>query len=232
MFPRQSGKNELQAQLETYLLTLLSQTNAEMVKISPTWRPQTLNAMRRLHRVLERNILVKNSWYKEQGYIYRIGSARIYFFSGQPESNIVGATASTLLKHRRGPGCAAREVRQGYCPHGCIYQRHPGILGYRLDQPDVAWPVSSVPPGLQKRKTARRRVFVMTADDVAREVPAYRKFVNEQIAKLGRTHPLIKTQYFSEEIDAEGGMFPQERIALMQGNTSPSCSPPPAGCTP
>ena len=67
----------------------------------------------------------------------------------------------------------------------------------------------------------------MTADDVAQEVPAYQKFVNEQIAKLGRTHPLIKTQYFSEEIDAEGGMFPQERIALMQGKHKPRLDPEP-----
>ena len=37
MFPRQSGKNELQAQLETYLLTIsYMMPGAEMVKISPT----------------------------------------------------------------------------------------------------------------------------------------------------------------------------------------------------
>ena len=52
IFPRQSGKNELQAQIEAYLLTLLSQVGAEIVKVSPTWKPQSLNAMRRLERVL------------------------------------------------------------------------------------------------------------------------------------------------------------------------------------
>ena len=36
MFPRQSGKNELQAQIETFLLTIFGLSNAEMVKISPT----------------------------------------------------------------------------------------------------------------------------------------------------------------------------------------------------
>ena len=50
MFPRQSGKNEVQAQIEAYLLTLFSETNAEIVKVSPTWKPQSLNAMRRLER--------------------------------------------------------------------------------------------------------------------------------------------------------------------------------------
>jgi hypothetical protein len=53
---------------------------------------------------------------------------------------------------------------------------------------------------------------------VAGEVPAYGKFVAEQVARLGRGHPLVKTQYFSEEIDAEGGMFPPERLRLMAGS--------------
>jgi hypothetical protein len=64
----------------------------------------------------------------------------------------------------------------------------------------------------------RRRVFILTADQVAAEVPAYSAFVSEQVARLGRHHPLIKTQYFSEEIDAESGMFPPQRQALMQGH--------------
>jgi hypothetical protein len=71
VFPRQSGKNELQAQIETYLLALFSQLDAEIVKVSPTWKPQTLNAMRRLERVLSRNLITRERWKKESGYIYR-----------------------------------------------------------------------------------------------------------------------------------------------------------------
>ena len=59
MFPRQSGKNELQAQLETYLLTIFHSNPCDIVKVSPTWKPQTLNAMRRLERVLGTNVLSK-----------------------------------------------------------------------------------------------------------------------------------------------------------------------------
>ena len=65
IFPRQSGKNELQAQIEAYLLYLLQGLNAEMVKVSPTWKPQSLNAMRRLERVLKRSPLLAESWSKE-----------------------------------------------------------------------------------------------------------------------------------------------------------------------
>ncbi|PJF45244.1 MAG: hypothetical protein CUN48_19890, partial [Candidatus Thermofonsia Clade 3 bacterium] len=81
-----------------YLLTLLMQTDAEIVKISPTWKPQAQNAMRRLERVLQRNRLTATLWTRESGYIYRVGRARILFLSGAPEANIVGATAHTLLE--------------------------------------------------------------------------------------------------------------------------------------
>ena len=49
------------------------------------------------------------------------------------------------------------------------------------------------------------------------EVPAYGQFVDEQVRKLGRNHPLVRTQFYSEEIDSEGGMFTRQRLALMQG---------------
>ncbi len=118
MFPRQSGKNELQAQIETYLLLMKSDAAAEIVKISPTWKPQTLNAMRRLERVLQKNLITRSMWAKESGYIYRLDTARIFFFSGGPQANIVGATAIHFARSRRSPGCGNRQVRQGYSPHG------------------------------------------------------------------------------------------------------------------
>ena len=69
-----------------------------MVKISPTWKPQSQNAMRRLERVLKKGLVTQTLWEKESGYIYRVGRANIYFFSGEAQANIVGATASTLLE--------------------------------------------------------------------------------------------------------------------------------------
>ncbi|HEX9029597.1 MAG TPA: hypothetical protein VF823_10525, partial [Anaerolineales bacterium] len=99
IFPRQSGKNELQAQIETYLLTALSHFDAEIVKVSPTYKPQTLNAMRRLERTLKRNICTHAlGWRKESGFIYRVGKARAIFLSGSQTANVVGATASELLE--------------------------------------------------------------------------------------------------------------------------------------
>jgi hypothetical protein len=225
MFPRQSGKNELQAQLETYLLTLYFLSSAgEMVKVSPTWKPQTLNAMRRLEKVLSTNHIAKHIWSKESGYIYRCGSARIYFFSGQPRSNIVGATASMLLEVDE-----AQEVMISK------YDKDIAPMAASTNATRVFWGTAWTSRTLLARelraamkaqkKDGVKRVFILTADDVKKEVPKYGDFVAEQVARLGRNHPMVKTQYFSEEIDAQGGLFPPERIALMRGSHAALAAP-------
>ena len=76
-----------------------------------------------------------------------------------------------------------------------------------------------------EKRDGNRRVFVLTAEDVAREVPAYGAFVAEQVAKLGRNHPMVRTQFFSEEIDGEGGLFPESRRALMVGKHEKQVQP-------
>ncbi len=145
MFPRQSGKNELQAQLESYLLCLFSGTDAEIVKVSPTWKPQSLNAMRRLERILKRNPLTQTLWQKEAGYIYRVGSARIYFLSAAPESNIVGATASTLLEVDEAQDVLPGKFDKEMAPMAAIHQRHARLLGHRLDRRRPCWGASCAP---------------------------------------------------------------------------------------
>ena len=48
--------------------------------------------------------------------------------------------------------------------------------------------------------------FRIDYDRVAAEVPAYGAHVADQVARLGRDHPIVKTQYYLETIDAEGGL--------------------------
>jgi hypothetical protein len=215
-FPRQSGKNELQAQVEAYLLTIFGQCDAEMVKVSPTWKPQTLNAMRRLQRVLERNMLVWDRWVKESGYVYRLGRARIFFLSGSPTTNVVGATASTLLQCDEAQDVLVSKWDKDFSPMAASTNATRVFWG-------TAWTSHSLLARERRaaeeaeRQDGKRRVFVIDANEVAQEVPAYGDFVRQQVAKLGRNHPMVKTQFFGEEIDAEGGMFPAARLALMAG---------------
>ncbi len=226
VFPRQSGKNELQAQIETYLLARLSAFSAEMVKVSPTWKPQSINAMRRLERVLNANQLTRGRWAREHGYIYRLGQARLFFLSGQPGANIVGATANLLL-----------EVDEAQDILMDRYDKDIAPMAASANATRVFWGTAWTPDTLlgRERRLAEvaqlqdglRRVFTLTADDVAREVPAYGLFVAEQVARFGRHHPLIRTQFFSEELVDSAGMFPPARRSLMQGSHPPQSSPLP-----
>jgi hypothetical protein len=226
IFPRQSGKNEVQAQLESYLLTYLREIDAEIVKVSPTWRPQSINAMRRLERVLKKNPLARGDWRKESGYIFRLGQARIFFLSAAPESNIVGATASALL-----------EVDEAQDVETAKFDKDVLPMAAATNATRVFWGTAWTSRTLLARelRTARRleaqdgrrRVFLADAERVAAEVPKYGHFVAEQTARLGRSHPLVRTQYYSEEIDGEGGLFPPERIARLQGEHAPLDAPLP-----
>ena len=216
MFPRQSGKNEVQAQLEAYLLFLLSESPAEIVKISPTRSPQAENAMRRLERVLSGNQITRDKWQKESGYIYRVGQARMYFFSGAPEANIVGATASTLLEVDEAQDVLVEKFDKDIAPMAASTNATRIFWG-------TAWTGHTLlARELRAARQAQaadgiRRCFVLTGQEVAAEVPAYGRHLASQIARLGRSHPLVRTQYFCEEIDGAAGMFPPERQARMGG---------------
>jgi hypothetical protein len=227
IFPRQSGKNELQAQLECYLLAMLSQYDTEIVKVSPSWKPQSLNAMRRLDRVISRNVVMRGLiWKKEQGYIYRVGKARIYFMSGAPTANVVGHTASTLLVCDEAQDVGITKWDKEFNPMAASTNATRVFFG-------TAW-TSKTLLAREKRAALKaqnedgiQRLFELTADDVALEVQPYRDFIESEIAKLGRKHPFVRTQFFSEEIDAESGMFPDRRIALMKGEHHSQETPAP-----
>jgi len=216
MFPRQSGKNELQAQIEAYLLLMFSKSGAEILKISPTWKPQTLNAMRRLERVLQKNFITCPMWAKESGYIYRLDTARIFFFSGSPQANIVGATASTLLEVDEAQDVEIAKFDKDIAPMAASTNATRIFWG-------TAWTSRTllhrelIAAQAEEKRDGIRRTFVLDADKVAAEVPAYGAFVAGQVARLGRNNPMIKTQFYSEEIDAESGMFPSSRRALIYG---------------
>ncbi len=224
MFPRQSGKNELQAQMETYLLSLYSMLDAEIVKVSPTWKPQTENAMRRLERVLSKNYHSIARWAKEAGYIYRVGKARIYFLSGSPSTSVVGATANLLLSCDEAQDIGIEKWDKDFAPMAASRNATRIFWG-------TAWTSKTLlarelrAAQLRQKDTGRQLAFVLTADDVSDEVPAYGDFVEGQIARLGRNHPLVRTQFFSEEIDETAGMFPAARVALMKGTHSALTAP-------
>ena len=217
MFPRQSGKNFLQAQLEVYFLVRFARVGAEMIKFSPTFEPQSLNAMRRLEAALQANWLTRDAWKKSSGNHYRFGNAHLTFLSAAPGANVVGATASMLL-----------ELDEAQDIESDKYDKQIAPMAASTNATRVFWGTAWTEQTLLARELrlaeeaqARdgiRRVFRLSADVIRQEVPAYAAFVDEQVARLGRTHPMVRSQYFSEEISTEGGLFPPARLGLMKGS--------------
>src|SRR5687767_4112174 len=97
MMARQMGKNELSAHLEAHLLVQNQRKGGTIVKTAPTFRPQVVTSMMRLESLL-RCPELRKKWKREHGYTIAVGEARALFFSGEPESAVMGATASLLLE--------------------------------------------------------------------------------------------------------------------------------------
>ena len=83
ILPRQSGKNELQAHLFAWLLFRYVYNGGNIVSVSPTFNPQTLNNMDRVRRSLDACVGSRGIWKSSQGRIYALKKARLLFYSGE-----------------------------------------------------------------------------------------------------------------------------------------------------
>jgi len=215
IFSRQSGKNESQLALYDYLLEIFQKVGGDMIHVEPTYKPQTIIAMRRLTARLNRNPLTRGRWKKEAGYIFTIGAASLHHFSGDPSANVVGATASLLLSVNEAQDVTPEKFDKDFKPMAASTDATRVFWGTR-------WPDSLLERELEFARAAEaedgiQRVFIVDADEVGKHIAAYKKFVEEEVKRLGRQHPLVKTQYFCELIKGAAGMFPPDRIAMMQG---------------
>jgi hypothetical protein len=228
LFPRQSGKNETQAQVEAYLLNRYSNIlGASIVKAQPTYTPQALNARDRLERILE-NKFDRDRWRREDSHHLRLGQARMAFFSAARRANVAGATASLLL------ACdEAQDVLE------TVWDRKFLPMAASTNATVVYWGTAWTNRTLLARAIRRlraleqvdgqRRVFVASPDEVRRANSAYGAFVDRVVAAKGRNHPSVRTQYFNEELDAEAGMFTAARQVLMRGRHARQTEPAPGG---
>ncbi|TSA54224.1 MAG: hypothetical protein D4R38_02690 [Dehalococcoidia bacterium] len=226
VMPRQAGKDELLAHLKIYLMRLLHSKDRGIVEVNPTYKPQTISAILRLENRLNSNLLTLKRWKKRSDYIRMIGSCRTAFLSGDGQANVVGATADLLMIVNEAQDISPAIYDRKFAPMASSRNATRVFSG-------TVWTSNTLLA--QMTRTARlaeqadgiRRVFFYTAKDVRKENKKYGRYVDAQVARLGRNHPLIRTQYFCEEIDAQAGMFNPARRALMQGDQPGHPSPVP-----
>jgi hypothetical protein len=226
IFPRQSGKDELIANLKAFLMCQLSPWEHSIVEVNPTYKPQTINAIMRLETRMNMNPVTFNRWRKRSDFIRQIGLCKTSFLSGDGQANVVGATASLLLiineaqdiepaiyDKKFAPMCASTNATRVFC--GTVWTSTT-LLAREARNARKA-----------QEQDGIQRLYIYDADDVTRCHKPYGRHVAGQVAALGRQNPMVKTQYFNETIDAQAGMFTPARLALMTGDQPEQSAPIP-----
>lgn len=212
---RQAGKNETSAQVEAYLLLRFSRCGGTLIKAAPTYRPQLTISRLRLEAMLN-NPWMRPLWRRQENMI-RVGAARCSFLSAGPGANVVGATADVLLECDEAQDVDADKWDRDFAPMGASTNVTTVFWG-------TVWTAHTFLARqirtLERQEQADgvRRVFRVPWPEVAAEVPAYGRYVEREMARLGREHPLIRTQYDLQEVDEQVGLFPAERRQQMRGD--------------
>lgn len=214
VFARQSGKDELLAQLEAFLMCRYRLRGGSIIVANPTLRPQGLIARRRLVERLQSPFVGPA---RRDGHSLSVSNSTCAFLSAGPTAQARGETATLLLACNEAQDVSPARWDSVFDPMGASAHATQVFSG-------TVWTSRTLLArqmaylGELERKDGRRRVFKVGWEEVARHVPEYGEQVRARIAQFGRDHPFIRTEYFLEELDAEGKLFGPARRAQMRGD--------------
>jgi Terminase RNaseH-like domain len=221
ILPRQSGKNELQAHLFAWLMYRYAHAGGRIVSVSPTFKPQTQLCMDRVKTSLNACVGSRGLWKSSKGYSYTLGNAQLQFFSGEPRANVLGATADLLLSVDEAQSISVAKFDKDFDPMTASTNATRLFWG-------TAWTSDTLLErerrlALQaQQKDGLQRLFYYTADDVLSLVPSYAAHMQRILAAHGRNHPLVRSQYYCETVDAQSGMFTPARLSLINADQIPA----------
>jgi hypothetical protein len=214
---RQGGKNELSAQLELLLLTLNIANPWNLIKCSPTFKPQTVISMTRLKDRLD-DAGFSGIWKTELGYIIRLGNARSVFLSADGSANVVGHTAH-FLEIDEAQDVGREKYAKEFKPMGATTNATTVLYGTAWDDSTLLEEVKQSGSEMERRDGIRRH-FRYDWQEVARYNPAYLAYVEAERERLGDSHPLFLTQYCLQSIRSGGGFLSPQQRAQLQGEHS------------
>jgi hypothetical protein len=212
---RQGGKNELSAQLELLLLTLFMVEPKNLVKCSPTFKPQTVISMMRLKDRLN-DAGFYGLWESELGYIVKLGHARAIFLSADGSANVVGNTAHLLLEIDESQDVSKDKYTKEFKPMGATTNVTTVHYGTTWDDTTLLEEVKQTNLELERRDGVRRH-FRYDWQDVARYNPDYLAYVQAERERLGEHHPLFLTQYCLRTVRGGGGFLTLQQREQLQG---------------
>jgi hypothetical protein len=215
---RQGGKNELSAQLELLLLTLHIAELQNLVKCSPTFKPQAVISMMRLKDRLN-DAGFNGIWTAELGYIIRLGNARAVFLSADESANVVGNTAQLLLEVDESQDVGKEKYTKEFKPMGATTNVTTVHYGTTWDDTTLLEEVKQTNCELE-RKDGIKRHFRYDWQEVARYNPDYLAYVEAERERLGEDHPLFLTQYCLLPIRGGGGYLSAQQRTQLGGEHS------------
>src|SRR5215213_3286720 len=216
VFSRQAGKDEMLAQLTSWLLTRYQAAGGSIVLAAPTLAQANVSRDRLVARLRDSPLTVGRIRQRE-GYIVEVGQAAARFLSARESANPRGQTASLLLVANEAQDIDPAIWDARFDPMAASTNATTVFMGTVWDRTGLLHRQMEHLAALQAAD-GRQRVFLVPWRIVANELPAYGRRVEERIAQFGAQHPYIRTEYELEVLDGEGGLFPPQRIAQLQGD--------------
>ncbi len=226
VFPRQSGKNEVAAHLQVYLLNLFQRIGGNIVFAAVG--DGLGRGVRRLEQRLD-NPWNRERWRRAAGPDRRcLGNACVVFVSSHPQAHSRGETADWLLIVDELQDQEPSQLEAVLTPMRAAHNATALYLGTVRTRHDTLWRKKEALLE-QEALDGAQRVFTVSPDEVRAANPDYGRFLDGQVARHGRQHPVIKAEYFLEPLDADGGLFPPRREALLFGEHQRRYRPQPHG---
>jgi hypothetical protein len=216
VFSRQAGKDEMLAQLTSWLLMRYQAAGGSIVLAAPTLGQANVSRDLLVARLRDSPLTVGRIRQRE-GYIVEVGQAAARFLSARESANPRGQTASLLLVANEAQDIDPAIWDARFDPMAASTNATTVFMGTVWDRNGLLHRQMEHLAALQAAD-GRQRVFLVPWRIVANELPAYGRRVEERIAQFGAQHPYIRTEYELEVLDGEGGLFPPQRIAQLQGD--------------
>ncbi len=227
VFARQSGKDEMLAQLLAYLLLTFHKAGGTAVVALPTLRPQAQIARDRLLDVLasDRIRALGLPLHVSESQV-RIGRAAVRFTSAAPTASPRGQTASLLLVANEAQDIEPDRWDSVFAPMTASTAAPTLFMGTTWSSDTL---LARQMRYLRELEAADGlpRLFLVPWQTVAHHLPPYAEHVQRQIDQLGPHHPFIRTEYELQELAGAGRLFPAARQLLMRGHHPPLLAPLP-----
>ena len=150
------------------------------------------------------------------GYLITLGNARAVFLSAEESSSVVGHTADILLEIDESQDVNKEKYSKEFRPMGSSTNVTTIHYGTTWDDTTLLEEIKQRNLEMEKKDGVKRH-FRYDWQQVARYNPNYKRYVQAERARLGKDHPLFRTQYALLPIKGGGGFLSRQQIVLMMG---------------